>query len=294
MITTRSELAKLLDVTPGEIDYLISNLRRFYRVRTEPKPDGGERTFYVPRGRLPQIQDKIKDRILVKAAFPGYLHGGIKKKSALTNVRNHSGKEAVLALDIKSFFPSVRPERVLKVFEGLGFSGEVARILTRLTTYEYQLPQGPPMSPAIANLCIPRIDARLSGLARAQMFNHTRLMDDMTLSGSRRVAKFGRLAARIVEEEGFSVKQGNKGKLMLQDQRQEVTGVSLNFKKNVPRERREATLRDAVHQLKAGLPVDDHTRGKLAWVSAANPKVARRVARAAKARRADQTSASEG
>jgi RNA-directed DNA polymerase len=283
MVGTKAEVAKLLDVTPGEIDYLTSNLDRFYEFRREPKPNGGYRVFYIPRGRLRKVQDKIKDRILSAAKFPRYLHGGIKKKSALTNVRNHSGKEAVLALDIRNFFPSVRPERVVRVFERLGYSTEVARILTRLTTYKHQLPQGPPTSPAIANLYIPRIDARLSGIARTQAFEHTRLMDDMTLSGPRRLAKFRRLAARIVEEDGFAVKQGRKGNLMQQNERQEVTGISLNFKKNVPRDRREATLREAVRQLKEGARVDDRTRGKLAWVSSANPKAGRRLTIAAMA-----------
>jgi RNA-directed DNA polymerase len=285
MVSTKAEIAKLLETTVGEIDYLISNLPRFYRFKSEPKPNGGERIFYVPQGRLRKVQDKIKDRILSAATFAKYLHGGIKKKSALTNVKNHTRKEAVLALDVKDFYPSIRPERVTKVFEKLGYCGQAARILTRLTTFEYQLPQGPPTSPAIANLCIPRIDARLNGLARRQILEHTRLMDDMTLSGSRRLGKFQRLAARIIEEEGFSVKQGRKGKLMLQSERQKVTGVTLNFQKNVPRERRQSTLREAVQLLTTDQPIDDRTRGKLTWVTSANPKAGAKLAKAAKAKK---------
>lgn len=285
MIETKSELARLLDFSAGETDYIIANLPRFYTTRSEPKPNGGERIFYVPRGRLRQIQDRIRDRILSVVKFPPYLHGGIKKRSALTNVRDHTQRQAVLALDIKNFYPSIRPERVRRVFERLGYSGRAAKILTRLTTYENQLPQGPPTSPAIANLCIPRIDARFSGLARTQTLKHDRLMDDITLSGSRRLGKFRRLAARVIEEDGFSIKQGGKGKLMLQNERQEVTGVTLNFKRNVPRERRQATLRDAVQLIRAGQPIDDRTRGKLAWVSSVNPRAGRQVARATKAKR---------
>lgn len=281
MVDTKAELAKILDTSAGEIDYVIANLQRFYRFKSEPKPNGGERILYVPLGKLRRIQDKIKDRILASAKFASYLHGGIKKKSALTNVRNHAGKQAVLALDIKNYFPNIRPERVMNVFQRLGYSGRAAKILTQLTTYKHQLPQGPPTSPAIANLCIPRVDARLNGLAKTQHFEHTRLMDDMTLSGSRRLGKFTRLAARILEEEGFSVKQGSKGKLMPQSQQQAVTGVGLNFKKNVPRGRRQAILRDAVVLLKAGAPIDDRTRGKLVWVRSANPSVAKRLSKAA-------------
>src|SRR5437016_8296463 len=116
MVSPKHELAELLDTTPGEIDYLISNLHRFYKFRSEPKPNGGERTFYIPRGKLRHIQDKIQNRILSRARFAKYLHGGIKKKSALTNVGEHERKEAILALDVKNFFPSIRPERVTRVF----------------------------------------------------------------------------------------------------------------------------------------------------------------------------------
>jgi retron-type reverse transcriptase len=290
LISSKLELAQVLRVTPGEIDTVISRLSRFYRFRSEPKPNGGKRTFYIPHGKLRQIQDRIKNNILSHARFPAYVHGGIKGKSVFTNARSHSRKEAVLALDIKQFFPTIRPLRVLKVFERLGYSGEAARILTRLTTYEHQLPQGPSTSPAIANLCIPRADARLSGLARAQNLGHGRFVDDMTLSGSRRLGKFGRLAARIVEEEGFSVKQGRKGKLMLQSESQNVTGLGLNFKVNVTRKKREKILKDYVEILKTGLPIDDRTKGKLGWINLANPQVGKQLVKAARRASSHSTS----
>ena len=190
MISTKAELANLLEIASGEIDNVIARLPKFYTSKSEPKPNGGQRIFYIPEGKLRTIQDKIKLCILSHVHFPKYLHGGIKGKSVFTNARDHDGKEAVLALDVKGYFPSIRPERVMAAFERLGYPGDAARILTRLTTYKFQLPQGPPTSPAIANLCMPRADARLSGLARAQRFNHGRFMDDVALSGSKRLSKF--------------------------------------------------------------------------------------------------------
>lgn len=282
MISTKAELAKILHVTPGEIDNLIARIHKFYRIKSEPKPNGGQRIFHIPQGRLRLIQDTIKDHVLRGARFPEYLHGGIKDKSVGTNARNHSHKSAVLALDIRHFFPSITPNRVVGVFERLGYAGEAARILTRLTTYKHQLPQGPPTSPAIANLCIPRADARLNGLARVHRFDYSRYMDDMTVSGPKRLAKFRRLAARILEEEGFAVKQGPKGKLMLQNESQRITNLGLNFGLNVPRERRQEVLKDTVRILKAGLPLDDKARGKLGWVNSTNRRVGVRLVRAAR------------
>jgi hypothetical protein len=76
MVSTKSELASVLETTPGEIDYVISRLDRFYRFRSEPKPNGGERVFYVPHGRLRKVQDKIKNRILVRLPSPLTFTGG--------------------------------------------------------------------------------------------------------------------------------------------------------------------------------------------------------------------------
>jgi retron-type reverse transcriptase len=282
LISTKAELARILDEAPGEIDNLLARLDRFYRIKTEPKRSGGYRTFYVPHGRLRQIQDKIKERVLKAAVFPAYLHGGIKKKSSYTNVSKHIRKGAVLALDVKGFFPNIRPDRVMGVFERLGYVAEAAKILTRLTTYKHQLPQGPPTSPAIANLCIPRADARLNGLARSQGFDHSRFVDDMTLSGSKKLTKFRRLAGRIIEEEGFAVKQGPKGKIMLQHESQNVTGLGLNFKLNVPRQKRQEILQDIVQNLKSGRPLDQKVRGRLGWANSTNPRVGASLVKAAK------------
>lgn len=104
MITSKSELGSLLQFSVKDIDNIVARIDCYYRVKSEAKPNGGVRIFYIPQGRLRQIQDKIKDNILCAARFPNYLHGGVKGKSVFTNVRNHCGKEAVLALDIKRFF----------------------------------------------------------------------------------------------------------------------------------------------------------------------------------------------
>ena len=141
MISTKAELAEILEVSSGEIDNLIARLDRFYRIKSEPKRSGGFRTFYVPQGSLRLVQDRILQRVLKCADFPEYLHGGIKKKSTYTNVRKHVRKPAVLALDVKGFFPNVRPERVMGVFERLGYVDEAARILTRLSTSFLKVPR---------------------------------------------------------------------------------------------------------------------------------------------------------
>jgi len=104
----------------------------------------------------------------------------------------------------------------------------------------------------------------------------------MTLSGSKKLTKFRRLAGRIIEEEGFAVKQGPKGKIMLQHESQNVTGLGLNFKLNVPRQKRQEILQDIVQNLKSGRPLDQKVRGRLGWANSTNPRVGASLVKAAK------------
>ena len=58
-------------------------------------------------------------------------------------------------LDVKDFFPNVRHYIVYRMFRReLGFGRDVARLLTRLTTFRAGLPQGAPTSTAIANVLL--------------------------------------------------------------------------------------------------------------------------------------------
>ena len=281
---TKEQLASLLHVSPKEIVNLLARIDRFYRAKPIPKSNGRIRTLLIPMGRLLLVQSKILEHIFGGVSFPKHLHGGIKHKSNITNARVHSNKTAVLKFDIKDYFPSVRPAQILLVFESLGFYGEAAAILTRLTTFRHQLPQGSPTSTALANLAFSRGDARLLGIARKHNFDFTRYVDDSALSGGSRVGDFSNLARRIVEEEGFEIK-GNTPELMRQSERQTLTGIGLNFKLNVSRERREEVLTHAASVVRSGELPTRQLEGKLAWLSSVNPNLGKRIGKQLKARR---------
>jgi len=120
--------------------------------------------------------------------------------------------------------------------------------------------------------------ARAAGVSRALAAFH---LDKLVEAGLLE-ASFRRLSGRIIEEEGFAVKQGPKGKLMLQNESQNTTGLGLNFKLNVPRQKRQEILRDTVESLKTGVPLDAKMRGRLGWVNSTNPRAASRLVKAVK------------
>lgn len=279
-IQTKQELGNHLKVHPLEIDQVLADRRRLYRSFKRTKPDGAFRVIYDPQGPLRLLQKKINSHILDFVPMPDCVHGGVRHRSVVTNARPHIGKEIVFCLDIKDFYPSVESRVVDVIFKYLGFGPEASEILTAITTWDNQLPQGVPTSSALANLALTRVDGRLFKLACQQGFDYTRWSDDLTLSGHRRLLDFRRLIERIVVEEGFSIKP-EKVRTMHSGMRQVVTGIVVNKKLNIPCENRRL-IRKGVLQVQARRDSGDSlykVRGKVSWLSQVNPTLGARLSK---------------
>ncbi len=280
-INTKEELARLLAVGPFEIDQVMANRGMYYRSFKRVKSDGTSRVLYNPQGPLKVLQQKVKRHIVDFAPVLGCVHGGVRCRSVITNARPHVNKDIVFCLDIKDFYPSIRPHIVCTIFKWLGFGPEVAKLLTEISTWDDQLPQGVSTSTGLANLAMTRVDVRLQSLASKQGFAYSRWVDDLTISGSRRLLDFRRLIQRVVTEEGFVIKP-EKMRVMHSGMRQVVAGVVVNKKPNVPRENRRL-IRLGVLQFRAARRRDrtslDQIRGKISWLSQVNPTLGSRLAR---------------
>ena len=271
-IPNKKALAKLLKVAPQEIDYVLWTVDRYYRPAKILKRDGSKRGLLVPYGKLKLLQEKVKEHILDQIPLLDCVHGGVKWRSAVSNARCHLGQRVVFSLDLKDFFPSVNPERVCKIFAFFGFGEECANLLTKATTWRYQLPQGAPTSTALANLAVVSLDLRLLNLASIHGFTYSRYIDDLTLSGGERLLDFRNLVRRIVESEGFATKP-QKTLTMIEGQRQTVTRLVVNSKINMSREWRKE-LRQRVFEHIAGEPEiisEASILGSLNWLSHLNP-----------------------
>jgi len=188
-------LASLLNCSTAEIEYLCSNIKKYYGKRIEQKKDrttGKVKTFLdgTPKTRiirpsyrrLKEIQRAIKNNILAKVELPDNLHGGVKKKSNITNAPKHKGKKFKFTTDLLNFFPSISNDDIFSMFLRLGYSNHIAYWLTKLTSVEFELPQGTPTSTHIANLIFLPIDAQLIRLAKENNLTYTRFVDDITFS----------------------------------------------------------------------------------------------------------------
>jgi RNA-directed DNA polymerase len=312
------ELAERLELDLGQLAWLadVRGLERRapderlrnYRYRWVPRRSGLPRLIEAPKLRLKEIQRWILREILSGVPAHDAAHGFIRGRSAITHARLHCEQPAVLSLDLRDFFPSIAASRVYGIFCTLGYSRQVAHVLTGVCTNvapmiawnalpsggerdgaRFQLgralatphlPQGAPTSPALANLSAFALDRRLTGLAGAFGLRYSRYADDLTLSGSaltgRRSAVVAGYAARIAREEGFAV-QPRKSRLRTAARRQLVTGVVVNAHPNLARNEYDR-LRATLHRLSLdGPPADQgidlraQLRGRVAWAQSLNP-----------------------
>lgn len=276
-----------------------------YTRYTIPKRSGGERVILAPKRELKPLQRKVLDGILARVPTAPAVHGFVPGRSVVTNARPHVGKQVLLRLDLKDFFPSVTFPRVRGLFISLGYSFSVAATLALLCT-EYareafdrdgtryfisigprHLVQGAPTSPALANLVAWQLDRRLTGLAGKHGFTYTRYADDLTFSGDSpdEAQRIRVVARRIVRDERFAVNAA-KTRVARRSARQMVTGLVVNDGIGAPRALRRR-LRAILHNAEqSGLAAQNrdersnfggYLRGLIAFVHAAGPQHATRL-----------------
>jgi retron-type reverse transcriptase len=244
----------------GDINRLASARQRIlaYKEFEIPKKSGGVRRITAPTGRLKGVL-KCLSQILASYYEPHEsAHGFIPGRSVASNADVHVGKNYVLNIDLKDFFPSSSSQRIARALRHIGLSHEIAELISRLATIPtmkegsdisiHALPQGSPCSPILSNMVCIDLDRRLSGLARRFRLDYTRYADDLTFSSNRHVysadGDFLEELRQIVNECGFVINE-KKTRLQKRGSRQEVTGILVNTKRNSHRSFRK-NLRAAV------------------------------------------------
>lgn len=125
------------------------------------------------------------------------VHGWVKGKSIKTVGQLHAGKRYLYHYDIDDYFDSIGSKFVYRLFVMvLGCSPDVGKILTKLTTYQFCLPQGSPCSPVIANLVLADFDYQMEQYLRKKDGVYTRFGDNLIISSHNRLPQ----VKKVVEE----------------------------------------------------------------------------------------------
>jgi len=260
----RRDLAELLSVKLGMLTYAIykNPEANRYSSFTIPKRHGGNREILAPNGDLKLIQrrlatllqDCIDEINLARGHVEdgkhfGIAHGFKRKHTVMTNGRVHAKRRFVFNVDLHDFFGTINFGRVRGFFlkdKNFSLQPEVATAIAQIACFGNKLPQGSPCSPIISNLLAHPLDIRLARLAKKYGTTYTRYADDLTFSTNKpsfpvEIASPidshdwvpGPELDSIVAENGFSFNP-QKTRLQYTDSRQEVTGLTVNRKVNVP------------------------------------------------------------
>lgn len=255
IIYDQSHFSALLGIN-NEYLHRISNAPEFfYRAFFIEKRNGKKRRIDEPLPDLKKVQSWILSEILYKIPCSKFAKAYIPQKSIKDNVRFHKKQKMVLTVDLKNFFPSIKSGYVLNVFLSEGYNLSVSVLLTRLCCLRECLPQGAPTSAYLSNLIMRKFDAMISKYCIEHDIRYTRYADDLTFSGDFGIAKLLYQIDSELWHLGLK-RNSKKMRIMKSGRRQEVTGVIVNQKQQLPREYR-MRIRQEIHYIsKFGL--DNH------------------------------------
>lgn len=203
-----------------------------------------------PTGLLREIQDRIYHRLLRSFEMPSYICGGVQGRSVLMNVNLHQGANVIVTVDIKSWFPSITSRHVYRVWRKiLNCSPPVAKLLTRLTTFDNRLPQGAPTSTALANLVLFSIDAPIRAATNQEGVIYSSWVDDLPLSGAQ-ARKLIPITITTLKRAGFQVAR-SKLLVMGSGKQRVINGVLVGRTASASKQHR-ARIRSALHHLRVG------------------------------------------
>ena len=243
----------LLKIQSKSLNYYCSekNCKDRYTKFQIKKKSGGLREINAPLQGLKDIQRVISELLQFLIPVHEAAYGFTKNKNVALNAHLHLGKQFVYNIDIKDFFHSFPRSSVKMALLDIEFgpfkSERLAFLVAGLCTYNiapeaniehHVLPQGAPTSPVLTNILCQRLDRKLAGLALRFNCAYSRYADDITFSSDQNVfviPAFQRELHRLITEVHKLELQETKSRIQHKSFRQEVTGVIVNEKLNVPK-----------------------------------------------------------
>jgi len=90
-----------------------------------------------------------------------------------------------------------------RCFLSYGFSYDISYILTKLTTYKNEVPQGAPTSSYVANMILKETDEKIFEFCKTNYINYTRYVDDLFFSSQKDFKKISTEIIKIIQSSFF-------------------------------------------------------------------------------------------
>jgi RNA-directed DNA polymerase len=243
-----SHFAGLVGYNQNYITRAIIFTNHFYRKFFIPKSNGELRRISEPLPSLKDIQLWILRNILYKVETNKFAKAYKPGLTLKQNLVFHKEQPIVLSIDIKNFFSNIKKNQVAQLFISLGYSRNISDLLSKLCTLNEKLPQGAPTSPCISNLIMNDFDIAVSGFCLKNNIRYTRYADDLTFSGTFNTEAIQTLVCKELKKLALTINE-DKVKVMKQGNRQVVTGVVVNEKLQVSKNKRNE-IRQSVYYIK--------------------------------------------
>lgn len=253
VVYNTANLAALVGYRKNYLKRAVFFTSYFYRTfQIKKKSNGKLREIKEPLPSLKEIQIWILNNIVYEIRVSKFAKAYVPDRSIIDNVRFHRNKAKVLSLDIKDFFPSIKRTYVETIFRGVGYSSNVANLISKLCCCDEILPQGAPTSPYLSNLYLINFDNYIGAYCKLNAIRYTRYADDMIFSGVFDELPVINLVSHELTKLGLTLNL-EKVKVMGQNTRQLVTGVVVNKALQVPKEQREKIRQEIYYIKKFGL-----------------------------------------
>jgi hypothetical protein len=179
----------------------------------------------------------------------------------------------LITADIDDFYPTIYPAKVMNTLIGLNFDDSAAKLITRLTTFDSELPQGFPTSPKIAALALNTVIIRLAGLSKKETFRIGLYADNLVIGSNYSPERFQKIIVKIFRQNGFLLDEFqvyNKGSI------REAMGIRINSKLEVVQSYID-TVKEEIIAFKNN-PDQIHSfksiKGKIDYIENVNPQQA--------------------
>ena len=255
LIMSVDHLAALIGIDDYYLRSMAYATDKFYRTFDIPKKNGKVRRIDEPLPDLKYVQTWILNNVLSSIQVSPYAKAFVKGRNAKENARFHRNQKVVITMDVQDFFPSIGINRVIHIFTNCGYEINIARFLAHLCCYNDALPQGAPTSPYLSNIAMKSFDSQMAIYIKENNLRYTRYADDITVSGNTVPSETISFITETLMECGFMTNRG-KTRVANKNARQEVTGIVVNQKINIPRNQRKEIRQEVYYIKKYGL--DSH------------------------------------
>ncbi|MCK4205972.1 RNA-directed DNA polymerase [Brucella pituitosa] len=251
-------ISKILGYEESILHAMSTSPQHFYREFEVAKKSGGVRVINEPFPTLKEIQRFILDYILCDVE-PHKAARAFRKNYTLRGAAIiHKSRRYMLKLDIKNFFSSIKSFSIYKIYYDLGYTSQIASLLSGLCTLGGRLPQGAPTSPLLSNLFLKDFDQYIFDHCKNNSIFYTRYADDMTFSSNEQDMKYMVGFVRgALSRHGLKLNH-KKTSLSGKGARKFVNGIVVNEKPNILKEERRL-LRQTMYYIR-NYGIDGHMR----------------------------------